>query len=249
MGFEIWTDVHDTPDQKKRLASAKTAACTPLSISNEDATGVFSGSSGVYNTTLETCTCVDHKRRKLPCKHMYRLAIELGVLNETAAADVSQIKRPASYGLSLEEAVDILETLPVSSQLVLKNTLLNKLFRKRETYKQKKPDGVAELIASGLVIDASDGAVSISDQLVNCKRKLYTYLLRKYEDEGFITETGKLYEYPHGANVILSSKVDETGERKISFEFPDDEVTRLLDKYGANRCRDYNKAPTILESC
>jgi hypothetical protein len=32
-----------------------------------------------YHVTLETCTCVDFKRRGLPCKHMYKLAHHLGV--------------------------------------------------------------------------------------------------------------------------------------------------------------------------
>lgn len=84
MGFEKWNDVHNLPDQKKRIASAKTSACTPLSVSQTDAVGSFSGSHGTYETTLESCTCVDFVRRKLPCKHIYRLAIELGLLEGSA---------------------------------------------------------------------------------------------------------------------------------------------------------------------
>jgi len=38
-------------------------------------------SNGLYkHATLESCTCPDFKERKLPCKHMYRLASELGLI-------------------------------------------------------------------------------------------------------------------------------------------------------------------------
>ena len=30
-----------------------------------------------YETTLRYCTCMDFRKRRLPCKHMYRLAVEL----------------------------------------------------------------------------------------------------------------------------------------------------------------------------
>ena len=32
-----------------------------------------------YVVTLESCTCPDFQRRQRPCKHMYRLAMELGI--------------------------------------------------------------------------------------------------------------------------------------------------------------------------
>ena len=34
-----------------------------------------------YDVSLENCTCVDFERRRKPCKHMYRLAIELGIFS------------------------------------------------------------------------------------------------------------------------------------------------------------------------
>lgn len=39
------------------------------------------GSKGaLYETTLYRCSCPDFQRRSSPCKHMYRLALEMGVL-------------------------------------------------------------------------------------------------------------------------------------------------------------------------
>lgn len=231
MDFGKWTGIHEDPDQVKRLERAKSSACTPLSVSKEDTTGVFSGSHGTYKTTLETCTCGDFIRRKLPCKHIYRLAIELNVIAESASSDPSAIKRPTPDGLSLEVAVEILETYSEEAQLVLMQTLRNKLYRKRETYKPKKTDGVTEIIASGLAVDASNGAVSVADCILNCGRKLCTYLLRKYEDD----DEGQLYSYPHGANSVTTIRIN--GITSSGYEFPDDEVTELLNKYDANRCR------------
>ena len=49
------------------------------SISN---TARFSSTSVLphYDTTLSSCTCFDFQERILPCKHIYRLADELGVI-------------------------------------------------------------------------------------------------------------------------------------------------------------------------
>lgn len=45
-------------------------------------TARFSSTSDLpfYETTLSSCTCYDFQERKLPCKHIYRLAHELGVI-------------------------------------------------------------------------------------------------------------------------------------------------------------------------
>lgn len=240
MDFGKWVGVNDSPDQIKRLASAKKSACTPLSISQEDGAAIFSGSHGTYSTTLESCTCVDFSRRKLPCKHMFRLAIELGQIDAPVSSDVRDVKRPAPAGLSLQDAVAAVEALPVASQIVLMNTLRNKLYHKRDKYKQKKPDGVAELIASGLVVDASGGAVSVADRIVKNGRRLCTYLLRKFENDAAVDENGELFEYPHGAHFVAIIEVGGLASG-LRCEFPDDEVTDLLDRYNANRCREWKR--------
>lgn len=85
--FGIWDEiVHDSPDQQKRIESSKKKECTPLQLNEED--GVFKGSKKNYFTTLSSCTCVDFGMRKLPCKHMYRLAFELNVFGSENVCDV-----------------------------------------------------------------------------------------------------------------------------------------------------------------
>ena len=36
----------------------------------------------VYSVSLTECTCPDFQQRKLPCKHMYKLALELGIVTK-----------------------------------------------------------------------------------------------------------------------------------------------------------------------
>ena len=75
--FGPWPEyIHDDPDQRKRMASATKSALTPVEI-YDDGSAQFSGRHGKYIATLENCQCGDFISRRLPCKHMYRLAYEL----------------------------------------------------------------------------------------------------------------------------------------------------------------------------
>ena len=42
-----------------------------------------------YHTTLETCDCPDFQNRHHTCKHMYRLAMELGLLIGAPTEEIS----------------------------------------------------------------------------------------------------------------------------------------------------------------
>ncbi|SMC64370.1 exonuclease domain-containing protein [Sporomusa malonica] len=70
-GFEI----HTTEDQVKRQKSASKVSLE--SINTESKIAVING----YNVTLESCTCRDFSIRRLPCKHMYKLAQDLKVFD------------------------------------------------------------------------------------------------------------------------------------------------------------------------
>lgn len=61
-------------------------------------TGTFSSTSDLpfYSTTLSKCNCHDFRDRNLPCKHIYRLAVELGI--------IEIIKRP-SYDKKSVQAI------------------------------------------------------------------------------------------------------------------------------------------------
>ena len=71
-------DIDADPDQLRRQVKAREKKCTPLFVDFEARTAVFSGSGKKpYETTEDSCTCRDYFVRKLPCKHIYRLRMEL----------------------------------------------------------------------------------------------------------------------------------------------------------------------------
>lgn len=87
-------------EQQKRIQSAKSAKVTPMSIDTENKTGVFGGSAkNPYQVSLN-----DYVRRKLPCKHIYRLTMELGAFS-------GNYKTASNLGvnMALSEAVGIIE--------------------------------------------------------------------------------------------------------------------------------------------
>lgn len=288
MNFNKWTDVNDTPDQIKRLESAKKAACTPLSVSVEECCGVFSGSHGTYSTTLERCTCIDFIRRKLPCKHIYRLAIELGELHESADSDARQVKRKTPAGYSLPDAVAVLETLADDGMAKLHDILYLVFYsKKRAVVGVVADDAVASLVNAGVLTVCDDlltaldalgrneirdrliasgvsefkknmkhedlacwvcdnvpsaqsifadvVAVMLSDDFVKVSRKIYTYLNRRDKVEYYLDEEANECEIPKGAQ--FNATVSTDGTVSLSMQFPDDEITALLDRYGVNRCK------------
>lgn len=66
-------------DDVKRLQSALGISRKKISLDRESGTASIQGSgSEPYDVTLEDCTCMDFTQRQQPCKHMIRLAVELG---------------------------------------------------------------------------------------------------------------------------------------------------------------------------
>ena len=77
--------IHLEKAQLSKISRASSADCTPSSINIEAQTGIFpKNEEKNYTTSLYECTCTDFSRVKseiAPCKHMYRLAMELHILN------------------------------------------------------------------------------------------------------------------------------------------------------------------------
>ena len=72
---------HSFSSQRSRLEKAidwmsSEKGITVYSIDNSNSTGVIND----YNVSLTNCTCEDFRKRSIPCKHIYRLALELDVL-------------------------------------------------------------------------------------------------------------------------------------------------------------------------
>lgn len=75
-------DFHSHYEQRGRQKRALENKYIPLALDKEACSALFSGSADrPYETTLHECTCMDFAIRGLPCKHMYRLAHELKLIN------------------------------------------------------------------------------------------------------------------------------------------------------------------------
>lgn len=67
---------------KKKVERAKSVKI--LTLDKENCALECIGSGGeIYQVSLSSCTCTDFARKHDACKHMIRLAMELGILNES----------------------------------------------------------------------------------------------------------------------------------------------------------------------
>ncbi len=138
--FDNWEkDVHESPDQKKRMETAKKSATTPQSVDKEGMTAIFKGSGkNPYVTTLNDCTCGDFFRRGLPCKHIYRLIAELNEEEVQVGVNKNELKNP----LLVSNAIK----LPVESQKILFDICWKAHFRNQIAFFERKSDFVNTLL-------------------------------------------------------------------------------------------------------
>lgn len=74
--------INENSEQQIRLQRALQEDMTFKKITENKYGGTIIGSSGKsYTVSLRHCTCPDYKQRQLPCKHMYKLALESGRAN------------------------------------------------------------------------------------------------------------------------------------------------------------------------
>lgn len=85
--WQRWESVHGQTDQLRRIERSATEIFN-YEIDTIGGRAVFIGGSGKYKTNLLKCTCPDFKKRKLPCKHMYKLAMDLDLMNVPWEKDV-----------------------------------------------------------------------------------------------------------------------------------------------------------------
>lgn len=68
-------DIHTEDEQISRMrrATDKWIYLFPSTFTGQSAK-IMGTSCGIYETSFSACSCMDFYKRKLPCKHMYRLA-------------------------------------------------------------------------------------------------------------------------------------------------------------------------------
>mgnify|MGYP000844520134 FL=1 len=83
MNFGNWDEnVHNDYEQIKRIAFMQRIKPENVTVFPEKQAAEIVGRDGVYDVTLNSCTCYDFEARQLPCKHIYKLASELGYLED-----------------------------------------------------------------------------------------------------------------------------------------------------------------------
>lgn len=213
---KAWSEeTHITEFAEKRIKSAKSAKMTPIKIDTEDLYGYFQGSHGRYETFLDTCPCGDFKRYNLPCKHIYRLAIELGLMNEKAETNSNAIPTPRKEKATLDEEIDIIETLSEQAQKKLKD-IAEKVTSKNPDVHISKNKVIDELLESGIIEESGKTSVTIPTQYT--PRHIHFYLHRKLDNESF-------YDFENGVMVVCETRLLDT-------VLPDDKITDQLIKRG-----------------
>ena len=193
----IWSaawaaDVHETEEQTKRIASSKTSSCTPASLDKNNCCASFRGRRGSYETHLDGCTCTDFSRRSLPCKHIYRLAFELGLLS-------GSVSSYSHGGYTWKEAVDLLEKYPQAVQ----EEFLSHFYSSKEKpdpYKRKKNPEMDILIRDGILTEYPDKetpkfkTVHLIEDFLKDKRNILWYFSRKFRKPTVFNGLDMVYE-------------------------------------------------------
>lgn len=206
--WNVWSEIHSAPGQEKRLDSARAAACTPLQVSQCGGTAEFKGSGGVYHTSLNSCGCEDFRSRNLPCKHMYRLALELGLIPGPFYSYLHG-------GYDWKQVIEIVERLPDDVQREFSSHLKDSS-TSPAPYRRKKRPEIDALISAEILMEYPEKetpkfkTVRLVEDFMADKRRVSWYFSRKFSPP----------TYTDGENFIVSS-------------YPDDEVTSYLFQRGA----------------
>lgn len=134
----------------------------------------------------------------------------------------------------LAVTIEILEQADQDAQKAMEQLLQNSLYKKKNLVDDA---AIASLRDLGLVDITSEG-VAFCPSLNKCRKKVYTYLLRKYENDTYLDDNMEEKKIPRGSSFQCVVGIGVASG--LSLVFPDDDVTELLDRYGCNRCRGWS---------
>ena len=99
-GWDIWdSSIHEASGQFERAQrAAADKEITILCYDSKYRLAKVQGKTAVYLTSYKRCSCPDYRKRRLPCKHMYALAMEL---DGDTAKDILDTEHAPLYGLTL----------------------------------------------------------------------------------------------------------------------------------------------------
>ena len=234
------------PSDKPKLDKAPKADLTPLEFDAEAGYAEFSSRHGYYRTTLSSCYSGDKPcGGGYPCKHMYRLAMMLGLIPGECKNDLSKI-RYQRFGIPLDEAVARVESVSLDSQdFLLKNL---SYLRNNPLDSKRIPSAVlSELESAKLLVRIDEPTeIRMHPDIDKSSYSLLVYLRRKLGWDFYYNEDMEQLRYPAGAqfeNISFSFSIEDDGQVSVKCSgnpdicyFPDDKITQLLSTYGHNRC-------------
>lgn len=247
MPYEVpsWVKVIPPGDIPK-LNKAPKPDLTPLEFDAESGYAEFSGRHGYYRTTLNSCYSGDKPcGGGYPCKHMYRLAMMLGLIPGECKNDLSKIKYQR-FGISLDDAVARAESVSLDSQEFLMKYLA--YLRNHSIEPERVPPAVLSELESAKLLVRIDEPVEIRmhPDIDKSSYSLLVYLRRKLKWDCYYSGDMKPLFYPAGAqfkDVSFTISVEDDGQTSVKCSgnpdtcyFPDDKITQLLTQYGHNRC-------------
>lgn len=152
MNFGNWNEtIHNDAEQIKRFEKSKKSDVKPLSVDKDAQTCLIQGSGKEpYYVTLNSCTCSDFTRRKLPCKHIYRLANELGLGSDNYMS-----------GINKKELDNLMFSMPIDVQ-----ELLYDMCKSGDDTKFlfKKELNTLPLVINGFCIESTDEFYSAAEK-------------------------------------------------------------------------------------
>lgn len=140
---------------------------TPRSVDKEAGTANFAGKHGNYFTTLQGCPCGSFPK---PCKHMYRLAMELDIMPAALAHDhavaANRFEANAT-GFTREAVRSLIDTLDENAQRFLFHFSGLCYGLAGENYRfLPRSSEIDELISRGLLMENTQDPVAIPERFV-----------------------------------------------------------------------------------
>lgn len=177
--------LHSSPEQLKRQKSACDKKLTPVSVESDHA--IFKGSAKTpYTASLESCTCADFIRRKLPCKHMYRFAYYNqnfplpSPVQENSFVKLSENSSDSFQSVLSKDCGDIVEVISANGAkkliesysakylLVLKDIMYHMIYRGKNPFFVFLTPIINDLIGDG-ILQVFNG--SLHESIVKCFQK------------------------------------------------------------------------------
>lgn len=157
-----------TPRVRERLKRAKSEDIT-IGRRLFGSTYQINSYDETYKTSLESCTCPDFSYKQTPCKHMLKLALEIGALD------------PNDQLFGIPEEVDQrYQSLSKTAKKALLNLCHSHLYKPSEQFIVKRSVDLDALLKNGFVIESVDPEFILKNVYTVSELRA---ILREYQNE------------------------------------------------------------------